>query len=335
MAVQRRAVVQAAGAAPASGYFTSAKSLPFVPSGAALLDCVLGGGYVLGRIVNLVGDKSSGKTLLAIEGCANFARDYPNGYIRYCEAEAAFDIGYADALGLPTDRVVFAEEVGTVEALFDDLEKTLDTNPDRPGLYIIDSLDALSDKAESERKIDEGSFGAAKAKKLSELFRRLTKKIEASRMLVIVISQIRDKIGVTFGETKGRTGGHALDFYASQVLWLAEVQKIAKEREGVKRIIGIQVKATCKKNKVGLPFRDCEFPVLFGYGIDDLEASATWLKTIGHLEEAGLKETRYKSDIARARDSGEVTELRKNLTKSVVAHWARIETSFLPKRSKY
>src|ERR1019366_4415396 len=100
------------------------------------------------------------------------------------------------------------------------------TKPGQPGLYILDSLDALSDRAELERKIDEPSFGAGKAKQMSQLFRRLIRKINKTDVAVIIISQIRDNIGVRFGDKTTRSGGHALDFYASQVLKLAHLKNI-------------------------------------------------------------------------------------------------------------
>lgn len=337
--VQRRAIVPAAAPPAAANYFTSDKDLPWVSSGCALLNQVLGGGYVLGRIVNIVGDKSSGKTLLAIEAIANFHRQYGDGWVRYAEAEAAFDEGYAEALGMPPGLVDFADEIFTVEDWFEDLQRHLDdpAKKDKPGLYIVDSLDALSDRDELARDIDKGTFGASKPKQLSEMFRRLIQRIEESKMLLVVISQIRDKIGVSFGEAHSRSGGRALDFYASQVIWLADIGKIDKEREGVKRITGINVRARCKKNKVGLPFRECEFPIIFGYGVDDLTANAEWLKKVGKLEETGLKETNYKTSLTNLRNKGgpELAAMREKLDASVKFHWARIEDGFLPKLRKY
>src|SRR5487761_2481019 len=153
-----------------TNYFASGteKNLKFVSTGCALLDEVLGGGYVLGRVVNLVGDKSTGKTLLAIEASANFLKRYPKGIVRYAEAEAAFDNDYAAALGLPVERVEFADTIFTVEDFFEALEKMLDALKDNPCLYILDSLDALSDRAELERDIDAGTYGGNKPKQIGQ-----------------------------------------------------------------------------------------------------------------------------------------------------------------------
>lgn len=354
----------------ASSEQRAASGLEFVSTGCELLDQVIGGGMVLGRMVNIVGDKSSGKTLLAIEACANFIRQFPGGYIRYAEAESAFDKAYAAALGMPIEHVDFAdflkekpkrakkraseedeeqaeavedaesEADRTIEYLFEDIQRTLKKLKGRPCLYVVDSLDALSDRVEKAKKADEGSYGMQKAKKLHELFRRLNGEIEESRMLFVIISQIKDKIGVTFGETKTRTGGHSIDFFASQVVWLAQIEKIWKEIAGIRRAIGVRVKANCKKNKVGLPFRECEFPILFGYGVDDVMASAEWLvdnDLAGLLAEVEMSKAGYKTRINKLRDAGgfEMQAVRKSISAIVRREWGRIEQTFLPKSRKY
>lgn len=327
---------------PVANYFASGtdKDLQFISTGCVVLDQVLGGGYVLGRVCNLVGDKSSGKTLLAIEACANFAHQYPDGFIRYAEAEAAFDERYAEALGMPLDRVEFAQGIFTIEDFFEDLEKVLDKLGDRPCVYVLDSLDALSDRAEQARKIDDGSYGMTKQKKLGELFRRLVQRLEKSRVFLLVISQIRDKIGVSFGETKTRSGGKSLDFYASQVIWLSEIEKLKRTIDKVDRVTGVRVRARCKKNKIGLPFRECEFPILFGYGVDDLTAATEWLLDVNRedlLAEIGLSKAGYKIRISNIRGKGgqDAQQLRQQLKDLVVREWCAIETKFLPASRKY
>ena len=336
--VTRRAVLKK----KETNYFSEQNdNLMFINTGCRVLDHVFGGGYVLGRMANIVGDKSSGKTLLAIEASANFIRDYPKGHIRYAEAEAAFDVGYAEALGMPVKQVEFAKNIFTVEDFFEDIEKVCkQSSKEKPILYVLDSLDALSDRGELGRKIDEGSYNMTKQKKLSELFRRKVQEIESSHVCLIIISQIRDKIGVTFGETKTRTGGKSMDFYASQVVWLAEVQKLKKTIDKVERVIGIQVKATCKKNKIGLPFRTCEFPLLFGYGVDQTTANVEWLINSGkehRLKELGLSKAGYKIRLNNLRNNGgeEMKLLNEALDTVVDEEWKNIENSFLPKSKKY
>ena len=332
----------------ASSYFANVEeksNLQFVSSGCAVMDSSLGGGWVLGRVANIVGDRSSGKTLLAIEACANFHRTYPEGMIRYAESESAFDEKYAEALGMPIEAVDFGQdkEMRTVEDWYNDTVAFLDAREKdkRPGLYILDSFDALSDDAEMSREIDKGSFGANKAKKSGELFRKLIDRIEKLDVLLIVVSQIRDKLNVTFGETKTRSGGKALDFYASHIVWLAEIGKIKKTMQGVDRIIGVNVKVNVKKNKVGLPFRQCAYPIIFGYGIDDLTANVEWLLEVGREEllkdRLGMSKAGYKVRINNLRDKGgeEVREIRATLTKLVKQEWQKVEQGFLPKSRKY
>lgn len=339
---RRAVVVDDSEDRPATSYFASTdkQGLEFISTGCSLMDCALGGGWVLGRISNIVGDRSSGKTLLAIEACANMVNQFPDAYIRYAEAEAAFDVRYAEALGMPVGAVDFADGINTVEDFNNDLIKTLDTHKDRPILYILDSLDALSDEAEAKRDISDGSFGANKAKKMGEMFRRLTRRIESQRCHLMVISQLRDKLNVTFGETKTRSGGRALDFYATHIVWLAELGKMKKTIDKIERPVGVEVKARVKKNKVGLPFRECEYPIIFGYGIDDMMASAQWLVEIGKpelLKEVGMSQNGYKIRINNLRDKGgaEARETRAGLAKIIRQEWERIETGFVPKARKY
>lgn len=336
------------GSGEALSYFANVETkegIQFISSGSAIMDAALGGGWVLGRIANIVGDRSSGKTLLAIEACANFHRSYPTGLIRYAESESAFDEKYAEALGMPLEVVDFGgeEPMRTVEDWYNDMVKFLDAREKdrRPGLYILDSFDALSDDAEMSREIDKGSFGAGKAKKSGELFRKLVSRIEQMDVTLIVVSQIRDKLNVTFGETKTRSGGRALDFYCSHIVWLAEIGKIKKTMSGVERVIGVNVKVNVKKNKVGLPFRQCAYPIIFGYGIDDLTANVEWLLEVGReellREEIGMSKAGYKVRINNLRDKGgdEAREVRQKLTKLVKREWQKIETGFLPRSRKY
>jgi len=154
------------------------------------------------------------------------------------------------------------------------------------------------------------------------------------------VSQLRDKIGVTFGETKTRSGGKALDFYASQIMWLAEIAKIKRKIGDVERVVGVDVKARVKKNKVGLPFRECEYPILFGYGVDDLLAMVSWLYDVKRddaLKDIGFSKNGYKIRINNIRNKGgeEARAMRKTLRAIVRREWAAIETSFLPQSSKY
>ena len=329
--------------APPTSYFVGEKpNYSFISSGCALLDCVLGGGFPLGRITNIVGDTSTSKTGHSTEALINFIRQYPDSMPAYRDTESAFDVEYSAAMGLNPKKVDFGDPeqpVTTVEAFVRDFTKYLNDciKIKSPGMYVIDSLDALSDEGELERDVGEKTYGMAKAKLLSEFFRKTVSKIEQSRVLLLIISQVRDNIGVMFGEKYKRAGGKALDFYASQCLWLAKVEVNRQTINKVKRPYSITIKAKAKKNKVGLPLRECEYDFRFGYGVEDAEASIKWLKEVGRSEEAGIAPSAVKDYIAGlgGMTLAEYDEERQKLRKAVKSVWGEIETSFLPQRSKY
>lgn len=328
-------------------YYKKDRPIDFIHSGSTLLDCVLGGGWPLGRVCNIVGDKSTGKTLLAIEACANFKHQF-DSQIFYQEAEAAFDEDYAEALGFPKKSVKFIDNVETVEDLFDNMADItragMKQKVKEPILYVTDSLDAITDRAEQAKANKDGigksaegkgDYGAAKAKQMSKLFRLLTKDLKKTKVCWMVISQIRDKIGVSFGETKERAGGHALDFYAAQVLWLAQLAKVKKTIDKIEKVIGINILALCKKNKISLPYRDCAFPLIFAYGVDDATSCLRWLSDItdglDHFDIA-------KDDVTSMGEqlrAGEYPDVAEAIQRHTVKRWWEIEAKFLPKKRKY
>lgn len=325
-----------------SSYFAEdKKNYSFVSSGCTLLDCALGGGFPLGRIVNIVGDKSTAKTGLATEAMINFVRGYPEGVAAYRDTEAAFDQGYAEAMGLDLETIDFGpdESLITVESFTRDFDKFLDARikSKTPGIYVVDSLDALSDDVEMEQDIGKGTFGTAKSKLMSTFFRKTAHRIEQSRVLLLVISQVRDNIGAMFGEKHKRSGGRALDFYSSIALWLAHVETLRREINKVKRPYGVTIKARCKKNKISLPFREAEFAYIFGYGVEDLGASVEWLKEVGRLRDADISQTQFKEYIKEIETlSGKDYTTENARVRQVVKKvWREIEVSFLPVRKKY
>lgn len=317
------------------------KTIKFFSSGSTLLDLALGGGWALGRVFNIVGDKSSGKTLLAIEAFANFIRQFPDGRMRYAEAEAAFDESLADSLGMPPNVERPKKMLHTVEEFAKDLFQF--ASPGGPALYILDSLDALSDDAEVERftarmegKPEKGSMGAQKAKEMSELFRNVNEEMAAKECSLGIVSQIRDRIGISFGETKTRSGGRALDFYASQVLWLAETGKNKKTVKGIERVVGVNVHSKVKKCKVGLPFREADYSILFNYGIDNEASMLEWLRGCGAM----LKETEadYTKRIKAARQEQNyevLAQIQQELQEDTTRHWGEIDAALAPKVRKY
>jgi recombination protein RecA len=321
-------------------YFTAPKTdIEFISSGSKLLDLALGGGWAEERIINIVGDKSTGKTLLAIEAAANFARKYKQGRILYREAESAFLPDYAGALGMPLDRVEFGnpnQPIETVEDLFEDLDKVLSKPTDHPILYILDSLDALSDREELDRPIDKGTYGTAKARYMSQIFRRTTSQMAEARCTLIIISQVRDNIGVMIGKKTTRSGGRALDFYASQVAYLQQITKLVRTISKIERVTGVKIRAKIDKNKIGLPFREAEFNISFGYGIDDVPACLEWLRAANALSRVTdeAKVETYLQSLRRMPDSEYYQSVRA-IHKATEQRWYEVENAFLPKRKKY
>lgn len=318
------------------------------PSGCTLLDCILGGGWALGRIGNIVGDKSTGKTLLAIEACANFLRTFPDGRAIFIDGEAAFDIPYARSLGMPVEHVDFPEGVETVEDWYEIVDKVLEEQEAKEAkrkkgkpqqtIIFMDSIDSLSDRTEDGLKFDEGTYGGTKPKQIGKLFRKLNSRLSKANVTMILISQVRDNIGVTFGAKHRRSGGRALDFYASQILWLAHIKRVQGPiKKGHKRDIGVIVKGKMEKNKVAPPFRDCQFTILFGYGVEDAEACLNWM--IEHKEHkpvfTSLEATKEARKGLARMDDKEHMKLTHKLSKHVTERWRAVEESFACKRSKY
>lgn len=317
--------------------------MQFLSTGCTALNCVLGGGYAMGRVVNIVGDKATGKSLLAIEACSNFARQFHDGFIWYRESESAFLTSYAKKIGAPIERISFIDrrksEFDTVEAFYKDLDQCCDRAITRkkPGLYILDSLDALSDEAEMERDISAGSFGASKAKKMSETFRRIVGKIEKAQVCLMIISQVRANIGATFGRKVKRTGGMALDFYASQIVYLAHLGQITKTLHGQEHVVGVRVRAKCDKNKVGDAFRQCDFTIRMNYGVDDLSASLDYLIQTKRLGELDITEKGAKAmaNLAMSMSRAEYQGCLQTVNAVMRRVWLETETELLPAHRKY
>lgn len=330
-------------------YFVSdKKGIDFIPSGCKWLDLNLGGGWAIGRISNIVGGKSTGKTLLAMEACANLIIRYPTGQIYYHETESSFDVNYAEALGIPIDKIIFVnklsrenldqlkiKDINTVEGTFKYLTKVVLRKKKTYCLYIIDSLDALDAFASSKEDLDEGGYaGARKAGFLSEMFRKVNERLSNHNIHLMIVSQIRAKMNVTFGKKETRSGGNALNHVVSQEVWLKERRKIKATINKIERIVGVDVIAKVEKNKVGIPFRECEFPILLGYGVDEVTSGLRFLEIHNALDRLSFKGRRLKFIADSIRDDGD-KEKTKEINDLVSVVWREVETGFLPKRGKY
>jgi RecA/RadA recombinase len=316
-------------------YYEAPEPLEFIDTGSTLLNRVVGGGWPLTRISNIVGDRSTGKTLLAIEATNSFVRKYPEAIPRYRESEAAFDQSFAASIGMPVERIDFGnDDLNTVEDFYDDLNDYLKALDKQPGLYILDSVDALSSTDEVDRKFSEGSYGTGKAKDMGKLLRMLVRDIKRSRTHLMLISQERDNIGVTFGKRSTRSGGRALDFYTSQVLWLAKVGTTEITRSGVKRPIGLEIRAKCEKNKIAIPLRQCDFNIRFNFGIDNISSCLDWLDEVKMLDEVTpMKRSDYDKYISGLTDE-EYWEKVKEVGVITSGAWDKVEERFAPERKR-
>lgn len=263
--------------------------MSYIDSGSVLLNLALTGnsrqGWKLGRIANLVGDTSTGKTLLAVEAAICFLTNPPKGItpkVIYCESEAAFDKEHAQRIGLDTDKVEFPK-IKTIEDFYYKIEEVCSSAKDGEGqLIILDSLDALTSKAEEAQNIEDGTYGTSKQKQLSFLLRRMVAQINDTNTCILIISQVRDIINPDrYGKTQYRTGGKSLDFYCTHIVWLAEGRK--ERNEETNRVYGVRSKALVTKDKDAPAFRTAEFPILWNYGVDNVSSVVEFL-TGKHVE---------------------------------------------------
>jgi RecA/RadA recombinase len=303
--------------------FKPDEDVNFFSSGCRTLDLELGGGWAEQRPSNIIGDSSTGKTLLAVEAGVNFIRKYPKGHVRYREREAAFSRFYiANKLGMPLTGFDISDNEhpsATIEDLYEELEYRVE-KAKSPELMVVDSLDAYSTRKELARAIDKQAYATEKAKQLSALFRRINWAMSEKHITLMIVSQVRANIS-GFGREWERSGGRALQFYCSQVVVLKPAWpngKIVRAHKEIKRVIGINVQAYIDKNKVGAAYGTAEFPIIFGYGIDDALACRKYLRTMKVISE--------KDKTKRS-----LQQLHQMVEKT----WVQFDQVFSPKTKKY
>jgi recombination protein RecA len=267
-----------------------------IPTGCLSLDAALGvGGFPRGRVVEVYGPESGGKTTMTLHVIAEAQK--LGGTAAFIDAEHALDPVYARKLGVDVDNLLVSQPDNGEQAL--EIAETL-IRSGGVDVVVVDSVAALVPKAELEGEMGEPQMGL-QARLMSQALRKLTAIVSKSRTCLIFINQIREKIGVMFGNPETTTGGRALKFYASIRLDIRRIQAI---KEG-DRVVGSRTRGKVVKNKVAAPFREAEFDILYGEGISRegdlidlgvdkgvLEKSGTWLSFGGERIGQGRENAR-------------------------------------------
>ena len=265
-----------------------------IPSGSIGLNAALGvGGYPKGRIIEIYGPESSGKTTLAIHAIAEAQRN--GGIAAFIDAEHAFDRFYAAKLGVNVNELLISQPDNGEQALeiADQLIRSSAID-----IIIIDSVAALTPKAEIEGDMGDNKVGL-QARHKSQALRKLTSTISKTNTTCIFINQLREKIGVMFGNPETTTGGNALKFYASVRI---DIRKVTTLKDG-DTPIGNQVRVKVVKNKVAPPFRKAEFEITFGEGISHIAELVDLGTELGIIKKSGSWFSYEDSRIGQGRDA--------------------------------
>ncbi|MBI5535097.1 MAG: recombinase RecA [Deltaproteobacteria bacterium] len=277
------------------------EAIPVVPTGSIGLDIALGiGGYPRGRIVEIYGPESSGKTSLALHAIA--ASQAQGGVAAFIDAEHALDVTYAKKLGVKTDELLISQPDYGEQAL--EIADML-VHSNAVDIVVVDSVAALVPKAEIEGDMGDSHVGV-QARLMSQALRKLTGSVARSQTLLIFINQIRMKIGVMFGSPETTSGGNALKFYASVRLDIRRIGAIKEAAASDRRepaVVGNRTRVKVVKNKMAPPFREVEFDILYGQGINRMGDLLDMASEDGIVEKSGAWYAYGGERIGQGRDN--------------------------------
>jgi recombination protein RecA len=264
-----------------------------IPTGSLGLDLALGvGGLPRGRVVEVFGPESSGKTTLALHAIAEVQRQ--GGVAAFVDAEHALDVAYAARLGVRLPDLLVSQP-DTGEQALEITEQLVRSGA--VDLVVVDSVAALVPKAEIEGEMGDAHMGV-QARLMSQALRKLTAVVSRNQSLVLFINQIRMKIGVVFGNPETTTGGHALKFYSSVRL---DIRRIGAVKDG-EAVVGSRTRVKVVKNKVAPPFREAEFDIRYGVGVDRFAEAVDLGVERGALEKAGAYYSLDGERVAQGRE---------------------------------
>ncbi len=295
-------------------------SIPKVPSGSLSLDLAMGGGVPLGRIIEIYGPESSGKTTLALHIIAEVQKR--GGKAAFIDAEHALDPQYAKRIGVDTDSLLISQPNDGEQGL--EITETL-VRSGAVDIIVIDSVAALTPRAEIEGTMGDQHMGL-QARLMSQALRKLTAIVSKTNCTVIFINQLRMKIGVMFGNPETTTGGNALKFYASVRLDVRRIEKITeKGTEEGQEIVGNRIRVKVVKNKVAPPFRQAEFDILYARGISKSGDLLDLGLKAGFIEKSGAYFRMGEDTIGQGREQAkayleEHTKVAQDLEKSIREH---------------